>query len=374
MFDFLLIFLLTFSASPQQGDALFVQFNRAVEFQKQGRFEEAVQEYQSIIQQKPDYVEAHANLGVSLARLGKTQAALKAYQTALQLAPQLVRIWLNVGILHYRSNQFEEAIHALDKYLETQPQDVQARQLLGLSLIEIGYNSAAIEQLQPTLTSAPNDAAVLYGLGLAHIRLNKDKEAEEIIQRLNALPTGAAAAHLLRGQLELMRFEFEKAVLNLTQAQQLDESLPRVNYSLGLCYYKLGRNKESLLAFGAESKRRPQDYSTLYYLALLHEIEGDIETAKKWVDAALVIRPDSVEGITVLGKILARQGKNEEAAAALEKAIAQDPKDSIKRYLLGKVYREMGRREDSNREFNEARRLKAEETKTDREKSGKPSS
>ena len=92
---------------------------------------------------------------------------------------------------------------------------------------------------------------------------------------------------------------------------------------------------------------------------------------KKYIDQALTMQPTSIETITILGKILARQGNNQEAATTIEKAIALDPKDSIKHYLLGKIYKELGRREDSNREFNESSRLKAEDAKTEREKTVK---
>ena len=152
----------------------------------------------------------------------------------------------------------------------------------------------------------------------------------------------------------------------------MNPDLPRLNYSLGLCYYKLGRNKEGLAVFEAEIKQRPKDFTTLYYLALLQETESNLEAAKQYADMALALQPNSVEVLTVLSKILSQQGKNEEAAIALQKAIAQDPKDANKHYLLGKIYRELGRREDANREFNETRRLKAEEAKTEREKPIKP--
>ncbi len=372
MWCFLLTLFLLVPLLPQQSVTPAAHFNHAVELQQQGKLDEAVNEYRAAIQLKPDYAEAHANLGVALARLGKDEEAIAAYETALGFAPQFVQIWLNVGILHYRANEFEKAINAFDKFLAAHPQHGQARQLLGLSLVEIGYNTAAIEQLVPTLEAAPNDAAVLYSLGLAYIRTNKIKEAEGMSEKLNSFPAGVAASSLLKGQLQLARFEFEKAILDLKKAQDLNPELPRVNYSLGLCYYKLGLNKEGIAAFEAEVKRKPKDFTTLYYLALLHEAEGNLEPARHYVDTVLAMQPNSVEVITILGKVLSRQGKNQEAADAIEKAVAQDPKDSLKHYLLGKIYRELGRREESNREFNEARRLKAEETKTDREKSEKP--
>ena len=366
--SFTFIFLLIFGQDHQASE-LSSQFTQAVSLQQQGKFQEAATEYKKILTRKPDYVEAQANLGVVLARLGKNEEAISAYETALNLAPQLTQIWLNVGILHYRVSQFEKAINAFDKFLAANPNHLQARQLLGLSLVEIGYNSAAIEQLEPTLTAAPNDAAVLYSLGLAYLRTNKP--TNNVIEKLNSFPAGVAPSHQLAGLAKLAKFEFESAIAELKQAQKLNPELLRLNYSLGLCYYKLGLNKEGLAAFEAEYQRSPKDFTTLYYLALLHEAEGNVEPAKKYVDQALTMQPTSIETITILGKILARQGNNQEAATTIEKAIALDPKDSIKHYLLGKIYKELGRREDSNREFNESSRLKAEDAKTEREKTVK---
>lgn len=372
LYVFLALFTFTPWSAPQQTTDALAQFNRAVALQQEGKLAEAAEVYRALLKEKPEYVEAQANFGVVLARLGKFEEAAAAYETALKLAPQLNQIQLNLGILYYRAKEFEKAINVFDKFLEAQPNHLQARQLLGVSLIEIGYNTAGIEQLQPTLAAAPNEVAVLYSLGIAYLRTNKIKESESMIEKLAAFPAGTASSYLLKGQLQFARFEFEKAILDLKKAQELNPDLPRLNYSLGLCYYKLGRNKEGIEVFEAEIKQRPKDFTTLYYLALLHEAEGNLDPAKRYADEALAFQPNSVEVLTVLSKILSQQGKNEEAAVAIQKAIAQDPKDSSKHYLLGKIYREMGRREDANREFNETRRLKAEEAKSDREKTAKP--
>ncbi len=359
------IVLLLFWQGVQPSE-LSAQFTQAVALQQQDKFQEAATAYRKILKLKPEYVEAQANLGVVLARLGKNEEAILAYEIALNLAPNLTQIWLNVGILHYRDKQFEKGINAFDKFLAANPNHVQARQLLGLSLVEIGYNTAAIEQLEPTLEAAPNDAAVLYSLGLAYLRTNKP--TQNIIEKLNSFPAGVAPSHQLAGLAKLAKFEFESAISELKEAQKLNPELLRLNYSLGLCYYKLGLNKNGLVAFEAEYQRNPKDFTTLYYLAVLHDADGNIEPAKKFVDEALALQPTSIEALAIFAKILGSQGNYQAAATAIEKAIAQDPKDSMKHYLLGKFYRELGRREDSNREFNESRRLKAEETKTDREK------
>lgn len=366
LISILLAFILQ-SQNPQSAD-----FQKAVSLQQQGKLEEAAAAYRALISRQPENAEAYANLGVVLGRLGKTDEAISAYEAALKANPSLIPVLLNAGILHFRTGNYERAVDELDRFLKVYPGHPQARQLLGLSLIEIGYNTAGIGQLEPVLAEGPPDPGVLYSLGLAYIRTNRLADAEGMIGKLKGLGQGEALSHLLRGQLLLFKFEFEAAVTELKQAQSINPGLPKLHYSLGLCYFKLALNKEALAEFREEFKQQPKDFTTIYYLATLLEAGDELEEARKFADQAYSMQSESVEVITLLGKVMSRQGRNEEAAKLIEQAVAKDPKDSVKHYLLGKIYRELGRREASNKEFNEARRLKAEETQTDREKGIKP--
>jgi tetratricopeptide (TPR) repeat protein len=223
---------------------------------------------------------------VVLARLGRYAEAIAAYQSALRLAPHLTPILLNLGIAHYRAGEFAQAVEAFDRLLARMPDSVQARQLRGLSLVELGRDAEAAAQLETTLASASEDAAVLYGLGLAYLRLRR-AELRDMIERLAAFPAGAAASRMLKGQSLLVGLEFEKAVAELTAAQELNPELPRLNYSLGLCYFKLGLNKEAIAAFEEERKRRPRDLISLYYLAYLQEAEGNLTLAQQYLSPLL---------------------------------------------------------------------------------------
>ena len=353
---------------PQDAAA---RFARAVGLQQQGQFAEAAGEYRAALALKPDYVEAQANLGVVLARMGQYREAIAAYEAALRLAPQLTPIRLNLGIAHYRAGEFARAVEVFEGLLVEAPDALQARQLLGLSLVELGRDAEAVARLEPTLGPAPEDAAVLYGLGLAYLRLRRP-EVRDVIDRLAAFPAGAGAARLLRGQALLAAFEFEKAIDELRAAERLQPDLPRLQYSLGLCYFKLGRRPEALAAFESELRRRPQDFTSLYYLANLEEAAGNQAAAERHLAAALKLAPDLPEANALQGKLLFKQGKAAEAVAPLEAAVARDPDDPDNRYLLARVYQRLGRREEAAREFAEVQRLKARQLEGDRARTPRP--
>ncbi len=303
--------------------------------------------------------------------MGKYDEAIVAYESAYKLAPHLTPIQLNLGIAHYRAGQYAKAAETLRSFLEKKPDSLQARQLYGLSLVEIGRDEDAIIQLELTLEAAPQETASLYSLGLAYLRLNKPGW-REMIERLAAFPAGVPAAHLLCGQSLIAGREYERAIEELRKAAALNPDLPRLQYSLGLAYEQLKRNKEALVAFENELKRSPQDFLTLYYLAYLNEAEGNLNEAQRHLDSAMKLAPESPEAHAVAGKILFKQGKAAEAVKPLELAAAKKPDDHELRYTLARVYQQLGRKEDAAREFAEVQRLKAEQLKRDRANTPKP--
>jgi tetratricopeptide (TPR) repeat protein len=355
MVKILLALCLIYSAAQAQSDTA-ARFNRAVELQRQGALREAAAEYRALLEANPNYVEALANLGSVLSRLGQHEEAVAAYERALQLRPGLTPLLLNLAIAHHRASRFDRAVDAFERVLAAAPDLLQARQLLGISLVELGRDAEAVTHLEKTLSSSATDPAVLYSLGLAYLRLGRP-ELRGAIAHLGELPTGAAAARLLAGQALLAGHEYEKAIAELEQAAKLNSGLPRLQYSIGLALLKLGRNKEAIAAFEDELARVPRDFSTLFYLAYLHEADNDLTGALGLLEQALKLEPQSPEANGLLGKILLKQNRPADALAPLETAVKKDPGDPEKRYQLARAYQQLGRREDAAREFAEVQRL-----------------
>jgi tetratricopeptide (TPR) repeat protein len=363
------IFLIAVFGIQQSPDPA-AQFNRALALQQEGKLSEAADAYRAVLKRKPDYVEAHANLGVVLARLGKYEEAIVAYETAYRLAPHLTPILLNLGIAHYRAGQFARAVDIFPQFLEKNPASVQARQLYGLSLAALERYEEAIKQLEPMRDVAQPDPAVLYTLGLAYLRAGK-AGLRATLERLASFPAGLPALHLLQGQAFLRDLEFEQALEELKEAEKLNPDLPRLYYALGLAHQSLGRNKDAIAAFEAELRRSPQDASTLYLLALALEADGNLAAAGERINESLKLDPQSPEANGLLGKILFKQGKAAEGLKPLEMAVIKKPEDHELRYLLARVYQQLGRREDAAREFAEVQKLKAKKLQDDRARAPK---
>ena len=312
----------------------------------------------------PGYAEARANLGVVLSRLGNYEDAISSYQEALRLNPELTPILLNLGIAHYRVGQFAKAVEALERFLAIAPNHTQAHQLTGISLVELGRERDAIPHLESTLP-ADDDVTVLYSLGLAYLRLGRP-ELDSILARLTAHSDGAALARLLQGQARLESLEIEKAAADLEAAERLSPDLPRLQFLLGLAYFKLGKSAEARARYERELVRVPTDFLTLYYLAVVLDQQGDLNGAKQRIEAAMSQEPQSAEALTLMGTILLKQGNAQDAARVLEQAAIRQPLSSEAHYQLARSYQKLGRKQEATREFAEVERIKARER--DREK------
>ncbi len=71
-----------------------VHYNRAVELERTGRYEQAVTEYQEAVRLDPSDADAHVHLGLLLRELGRDEDANKAFEAALALyAPRSPGTW-----------------------------------------------------------------------------------------------------------------------------------------------------------------------------------------------------------------------------------------------------------------------------------------
>jgi len=84
---------------------------------------EAERCYQQAIRERPGYPEAHNNLGDVYEKQGKYEAALKEYQVAAALAPALAPAWFGIGDVHFTLGNYEAAMEAYKKGLAFRPKD-----------------------------------------------------------------------------------------------------------------------------------------------------------------------------------------------------------------------------------------------------------
>ena len=70
-----------------------------------------------------------------------------------------------------------------------------------------------------------------------------------------------------------------------------------------------------------------------------------------WLDAT------STGPFILMGKVLEKKGETELAVVALLRAVNMDPNNPMPHHLLGQAYRDMGKKDDADRELKLAEEL-----------------
>lgn len=100
------------------GDSSYLAGNSYFE---DGRYNEALTEYQAALAINPDHFQAERGKARSLMQLGKSGEALTVFDDLIEKRPKFAANYANRGILHDRMGGYQAAIQDYEKALQLDP-------------------------------------------------------------------------------------------------------------------------------------------------------------------------------------------------------------------------------------------------------------
>jgi tetratricopeptide (TPR) repeat protein len=208
---------------------------------QQGRTEEALEQYEAVLRQRPDDANALNNVGVALEKLGRLDAARERYLEALRIDPTNVRIGMNLANLMTVQGKTDQAINCYELVLKIDPAHVGAHGNLGRLLMQRGDDTGAVQHLRQALELDPSHAVSWLNLGIAHHQAGR----------------------------------FEAAVDAYRQAIACGGDTLLARYNLGVALEELGRPAEAALALRQVLARDPDHRSARELLDAILAPDGD---------------------------------------------------------------------------------------------------
>ncbi len=144
-------------------------FERALQFQSQGRFDEALPLYREGLKHDSSRAEAYNNLGICYRKLGRVQEAREAYETAIRLKPHFPEVYNNFGWLLLETGDVERAIDGFKNGLALAPKTRHIWTNLAWAYYVNGDYPLAIETNRAVLKEYPADLYARYNLALAYL-------------------------------------------------------------------------------------------------------------------------------------------------------------------------------------------------------------
>lgn len=170
-------------ANTNQADA-GTMHNHIVALFRSGRFNEAVQLCQGILQQQPQNFGVHLTLGKVFRQMGKPEQALQHVETAYKGtdAPTADVTYL-LACLHYDVDNYEQAEQLLRDLIKQQPEFIDAHKALNQLYWEHGRHDDFMQSFDDALQQRPNSLPLRHEQAIHHILAQNYQAAIDVLQR-----------------------------------------------------------------------------------------------------------------------------------------------------------------------------------------------
>jgi tetratricopeptide (TPR) repeat protein len=321
---------------------------------KDGRVDQAREQFQKALDINPNDTEAMNELGVATMQQGKTEDAIALYLRALEIAPNKAETHINLGVALLQKGEPEKAANHFQHAAQIEPRNAKARLDLASAYVQEGQWADAVAQFQRASEMEPDNAETRYGLGSALERAGRHDEAMAQFRKALEIDDGHPGAHF-RLALGLMADgKSGDAVAHLRRAIEINPGYAEALDMLGNALMQEGRIDEASSSIMAALGLRPGDAQIQNDAGAVLARKGSPDEAAAHYRRAIEIDPAFATARVNLGNLLLQRGLAAEAASEYAKALEIEPNDAHVRNNLGIALVRDGRLEEAAAQFRKA--------------------
>ena len=223
-----------------------------------------------------------------------------------------------------QNRRFDEAIRLLEPLLDRNPQEPNLWLLQGIALSSLGRNADGLSSFRealrwktdflPALKAA---AQIEYG--------SDDPQASETLKRVLALEPDNPAAHAMLGVLAFERGKCGAAVERFEKSREQTLGNPVAARQFGACLSEAGGYSEAVKVFELLLSREPADTDLRYNLALSLNQAGHREQALEVLDPLLAGPEPASDVLSLAAAAYEASGQRPQAWTTLQKAVELHP-------------------------------------------------
>jgi tetratricopeptide (TPR) repeat protein len=254
---------------------------------KQGRPEEAIEQYLLALQIKPYYAEAYNNLGNALEKQGLLAKAGEKYLHALRVKPDYAEAHNNLGNVLDKQGRTAEAIEHYLQALKIKPDFVKAHNNLGNALHKQGRIEEAMEHYLQALQIKPDFAGVHYNMGNALAENNRPEEAIAHYTKALEISPEFTDAHINIGIALEKQGKTAEAIEHYQKVLVIEPRSPMGLEKLARSFKRMKKYQKALFFYNEILKVLPGNPAVYYNIACVYALQNQVEDAIWWLKKAV---------------------------------------------------------------------------------------
>ena len=323
-----------------------------------GQLEGSVKMFETAVNIKPDYAEAHKNLGITLRDMGQMNEALESLKKAISAEPNYVDAHYNLAITFKELGRLDESVKSYQKTIEINPNFAQAYNNLGNVFNQLGKTKAGIECFEKAIEINPNFAEAYNNLGNLYKDLQQHDNAFQSYKKAIGIHPNIAEVHNNLGNVLKDLEQYDDAIQSYKKAIEINPEFAEAYYNLGATLRQLRQMDEAVINLKKAISIRSNYAEAYNNLGSCFTLLGNMNSAIDSYQKALDINPDYAEAYNSLGNALNLLGKVKAGIKCFEKAISIDPNFAEAYNSLGNAYKKTKQREKSLVLFKKAMTIK----------------
>jgi len=180
-------------------------YTDGVNFFEQGKYEEAIESFNKVIERFPNNMQALYTLGLSHLRAGDPDEAINQLSKALTLNPEVIEIYFALGECYFIKGDKEKSQENFSRALEFQPENPKAYYNLGIIYYKNDEIEEAINSFEKSIELDPNFSSAYYQLGLVYIKKGDFPKAIKFLESFLELGPNASEADTVKDIIEKLR-------------------------------------------------------------------------------------------------------------------------------------------------------------------------
>lgn len=216
-----------------------------------------------------------------------------------------------------RQGANDQAAEQARQWVATQPDDPQAHRWMAVARRQLGDVDGALDSIGRALSLAPEDAALHQLHGMLLLSTSDMQAAETALRQASGLDPNQIGAWLLQGQLALARADLDEARRLVRLASRVEAEHPYVAMLEAMIALQGGEPAAALASAAQALQRAPDDPQVLQTAAFAYQANGHLAFAEQAFRRVQQAMPGQPATPIMLARVLAAQGRQDEAAQAL---------------------------------------------------------